>query len=59
MKKTYFKPESEMILIQPVQLLAGSGPNAGDMPNPGIGSRELFDFEDIEDGQINEILKSY
>jgi hypothetical protein len=57
MKKTYFKPESELILMQPVQLLAGSGPAAGDMPNPGIGSRELFDFEDIGDEQINEILK--
>ena len=57
MKKTYFKPESELILMQPVQLLAGSGPAAGDMPNPGIGSRELFYFEDIGDEQINEILK--
>jgi hypothetical protein len=57
MKKTYFKPDSELILIQPVQLLAGSGPAAGDMPNPGIGSRELFDFEDMGDEQINEILK--
>ena len=57
MKKTYFKPESELILMQSVQLLAGSGPAAGDMPNPGIGSRELFDFEDIGDEQINEILK--
>lgn len=57
MKKTYFKPESELILMQPVQLLAGSGPAAVDMPNPGIGSRELFDFEDMGDEQINEILK--
>jgi hypothetical protein len=59
MKKTYFKPESELILIQPVQLLAGSGPAAGDMPNPGIGSRELFDFDIMGDEQLNEILKEY
>ncbi len=59
MKKTYFKPESELILMQPVQLLAGSGPAADDMPDPGIGSRELFDFDIMGDEQLNEILKEY
>lgn len=59
MKKTYIQPESELFLIHPVQLLAGSGPNASDMLDPGIGSRELFDFEDIGDEQLNEILMPF
>ncbi len=48
MKKTYIKPESELVLLRPTQILMGS-PGAGDMPDPGIGSREfLFDDEELD-----------
>ncbi|MBQ7419201.1 MAG: hypothetical protein IJV17_00510 [Prevotella sp.] len=45
MKKTYIKPESEMILLESIQLLTGSAPGAGDQSDPGMGSREI-DFDD-------------
>ena len=44
MKKQYMKPEFDVVLLKPFQLLAGS-PGAGDQQDPGL-SRDLFDFED-------------
>ena len=38
------------------QLLAGSGPGAGDQDDPGL-SRDLFDFDDTDDENLNQILK--
>lgn len=43
MKKRYIKPESELMLIQPVQLLAGSL-NAGDQADPNLGRELDLDF---------------
>lgn len=54
MKKRYLKPSiKEIILPQEAQLMAGSGPNAGDQDNPGMGggsgSRSFEAFEDSEE----------
>ncbi len=55
MKKTYIKPESDLILFNSFQLLAGSGPNANDQENPGLGgggAREFFDFDEFENDPL-------
>ena len=44
MKKQYIQPASELILLQPAQLIAAS-PGANDQINPGMSSRELLDLE--------------
>ena len=54
MKKVYMKPALEdFMLEQRSQLLAGSGPGAGDQGNPGMsgggGSRSFEEFEDSEE----------
>ena len=61
MKKTYIQPTVEVFMtVTQYQLLAGSGPGAGDQIDPGLGgggARELFDFEDAGDDQLNELIK--
>lgn len=47
MKKQYIKPESELILLRPTQILMGS-PGAGDMPDPGIGSRDSSSMTELD-----------
>ena len=55
MKKIYIQPSiKEVMLMQEAQLMAGSGPNAGDQDNPGMGgggggSRSFEEFEDSEE----------
>ncbi len=59
MKKIYIKPESELILLNSIQLLAGS-PGAGEQLDPGLGtdpSRGLFDLESFEEDPLNTLLK--
>ena len=57
MKKTYIQPTMEVFMtVTRYQLLAGSGPGAGDQVDPGL-SRDLFDFEDTDDENLNQILK--
>ena len=56
MKKVYMKPALEdFMLEQRSQLLAGSGPGAGDQGNPGMsgggGSRSFEEFEEFEDSE--------
>lgn len=53
MKKTYIQPTMEVFkTVTRYQLLAGSGPGAGDQTDPGLeggSAREFFDFEDFVD----------
>ena len=52
MKKVYMKPALEdFILEQRSQLLAGSGPGAGDQGNPGMGGGGSRSFEEFEDSE--------
>ena len=58
MRKTYIKPTSELIVINPVQLLAGSL-NAGDQSDPSLG-RELdldFGLGFDEESELEQLLK--
>ncbi|MBQ9230484.1 MAG: hypothetical protein IJ190_04795 [Prevotella sp.] len=43
MRKTYIKPTSELIVMNPVQLLAGSL-NANDQSDPSLGRELDLDF---------------
>lgn len=54
MKKQYIQPASELILLQPAQLIAAS-PGANDQINPGMSSRELPSF-DLEDPELERLL---
>ena len=45
MKKIYLKPAIEVIPLETVNLLVGSGPGAGDQTNPNLGD---FQFENVD-----------
>ena len=56
MKKIYVTPAcKEIMLKQHSQLLAGSGPGAGDQNNPGMGggggARRYRSFDDDEEDE--------
>jgi hypothetical protein len=53
MKKQYIQPASELILLQPAQLIAAS-PGANDQTDPGL-TRELPGF-DLEDPELERLL---
>ncbi|MBQ9677805.1 MAG: hypothetical protein IJV44_06685 [Prevotella sp.] len=58
MRKTYIKPTSELFVINPVQLLAGSL-NASDQSDPSLG-RELdldFGLGFEEESELEQLLK--
>lgn len=50
MKKQYIQPASELILLQPAQLIAAS-PGANDQIDPGL-TRELSGFDDSDFEQL-------
>lgn len=50
MKRQYIQPSSELILLQPVQLIAAS-PGANDQNDPGM-IRELSGFDDSDFEQL-------
>ena len=54
MKKQYIQPESELILLQPAQLIAAS-PGANDQTDPGLSSRELLDLESAGVSEFPEL----
>lgn len=53
MKKQYIQPASELILLQPAQLIAAS-PGANDQTDPSL-TRELPGF-DLEDPELEQLL---
>ena len=60
MRKTYIKPTSELFVINPVQLLAGSL-NASDQSDPSLG-RELdldFGLGFEEESELEQLIKLY
>lgn len=58
MRKTYIKPTSELFVINPVQLLAGSL-NAGDQSDPSLGREPDLDFGlgFDEESELEQLLK--
>jgi len=44
MKKSYIKPAMSVYPLPTMQLLAGSGPNAGDQVDPSMGA-PMYDDE--------------
>lgn len=47
MKKIYLKPAIEVIPLETVNLLVGSGPGAGDQTNPNLVGGD-FQFENVD-----------
>ena len=53
MEKQYIQPASELILLQPAQLIAAS-PGANDQTDPGL-TRELLDLESAGVSEFPEL----
>ena len=49
MKKVYIAPDMKLFALMPAQLMAGSGPGAGDQNNPGMARLFDDDFDDLDD----------
>lgn len=56
MKKQYIVPHTDIVEMRYSGILAVSGNLGDDATGPAMG-RDLFDFDDTDDENLNQILK--